>query len=95
MHESEYVVERFANHRVTRVRQLAHLGRGVRQRGVAVEEDHVGTRAHDLGDNGLRGVEHVVENRAFVFGKIRVRAHQHAQLLVRDLGLRLVRVEAE
>ena len=95
MHEADHVVEILAGHRVTGVRLVAYERGGLGQGLVALDEDHVGTRAHHLGDDGFGRVEHIVQNRAFVLGKVGVGADQHAQLVVGHLGLGLLRVEAE
>ena len=95
MHEADHVVEILAGHRVTGVRLVAYERGGLDQGLVALDEDHVGARAHHLGDDGFGRIEHIVQNRAFVLGKVGVGADQHAQLVVGHLGLGLLRVEAE
>ena len=95
MHEADHVIEIPAGHRIAGVRHLAHVRRRVLDALRTVEEHDIGARTHDLGDDGLGRVEHVVEDRALVFAQRRVRVDEHAQLLVGDLAFGLVRVEAE
>ena len=95
MHEADHVVEILAGHRVTGVRLVAYERGGLGQGLVTLDEDHIGARAHHLSDDGFGRIEHIVQNCAFVLGKVGVGADQHAQLVVGHLGLGLLRVEAE
>ena len=60
MHEADHVVEILAGHRIAGVRHLAHVRRRVLDALRTVEEHDIGARTHDLGDDGLGRVEHVV-----------------------------------
>ena len=93
MHETEYVVEILAGHGVAGIRHFAYIGGCFANRHAAVQEDHVGTRTHDFGHNRLGSIEYVVENGAFVLAEIGV--GEHAQLLIGNLAVGLIRVEAE
>ena len=95
MHEADHIVEILAGHRIAGVRLVAHERGRLGERLVGLDEHHVGARAHHFGHDGFGRIEHIVEDRAFVLGEVRIGADQHAQLVVGHLGLGLLRVETE
>lgn len=73
MHEADHVIEIPAGHRIaeygiSRTYAAASLMLCEPSRNTSI-----GARTHDLGDDGLGRVEHVVEDRALVFAQRRVR----------------------
>ena len=95
MHKAEHIVEILAGHRITRVWHSAYVrGRLLDWHGT-IQKHHVGARAHHFRHNRFGRVEHVVEDRAFVFAQVRIGVDEYAQLLVGHFAVGLVRIKTK
>ena len=95
MHETKHIVEILAGHRIAGIRHFSHICGRLLNRHIAIQKNHVGTRAHHFGHNRFGRVEHVVENRAFVLAQVRIGVDEYAQLFVGHFAVGFVRVETK
>ena len=94
VHKPQHIIEILANHRIARIRLIAHERRRLVDGIVTIEERHIGARPHNFRYACFRRAEHILQNHTLVLRQVRVCAHEHSQLVIAHFALRLVGVES-
>src|SRR5664279_107400 len=95
MNEAKDLINRASDDGITRVRELAYDIYSCGNRLLTLEEDNLAPGAHDFLDRSICCRKDIMQNASFVGFQALMGSHEIAQLFIRHLLVRCMRVTAE